>query len=955
MAEAPKVGLGLEVGVGDWLAVGVSRAEGEAVAVRLQGPVTLAVALRHAVWVAVHVAECVAEWLGLREPDGVRAADAVAVCEAVGVVVQEALVAVGEAERAVRVMLREEAEAEPVGERLWVTVAGVGVVKVWDGEREGDGVGVPEGVRLRPRVWERVALALGGVADAVQPPVSVCDGLPVSDEDGVPVPVRDTVRVLTVGVAVAVQLSVPEALRGVAVMEPLCVAVAVGLAVGVWDGGDGDGEALQLRVVVLLPEMDRDRDNEPVGVGLRLVLGLRVAAGDGLREGLRDVHVADLDALRLNDAEREAEHVQLPLKVGVWEQEVVADPPGDAVSVQDRERGDAEAVRVRVAVGEGVQDEGVRVPDGVGVRVQLGVAERGAERLRVGVRDVTVQVPERELEPEADVVAEGERVSVALRLAEAVRVRVRLALMVWDAERVVLGAAVGEGLGVAEAVTEALAEALVDAVAEVPDTVAEPVEQDQVAVRREREWEAVGVCVRVRVATAVTEALREGGEALWDRLREVVWLRVGAVGLGEGVPVCDRDVEAVGDMVEVGAWDGVGEHEALRVCERDAVREAELAVREAPLALRVAVVHVMDRERELEAVGVRLSVRDPATVGVAVREGVVEAELAEGLADGVRDRDQVSLALRLGDRRDVGLEDPVGESAVLRDAVAEGVGVDADSVREPEGRVRVPEMVALDAERVTWDCVAVTVGDEPVQEGVGLGVLEGVAEAEPLREGDGDGVAVSVAERERAAVGEAVGECERVGVGVTEAVDVPVALRLRLRRPDRLRDRLRESVPEGVRVPVPLTEREALRLRERLCVGGGAVGGRDAVAVAERVPDWAGVAVAVRDPGERVSEAVAEALSVAVGERVGLSVWLLDPEGLAEGDSEGVHEGRVGVVGVGDEVGGLGVAVGVRLWVAERLVLTLREAVGLGVQDAEAERVGVRLRERVEAVAQVGV
>ena len=313
--------------------------------------------------------------------------------------------------------------AVAVGERVALGDGGVVAVAL----RVGVGLGVRlrvGGVRLRLRVWERVALrrldgerdALGDVPERVRVPEGVAVPLPDAEADGervtlpLPSPVRDAV-----GVRLAVKG--PD-------------DVGEGLAVD----GEAEEEAEGLwGLHVLVEEAEGEvceTEREAVGVRVRAGLGVRLpdpvgGVAVGLRVGLADGEAGlavGLVPLRLGLGVR----VRVPSRVAGRE--------GLALRLRERDpvaRTDTEAVSARVA------------EDAEGVRVRpLALSEAPAVGVRVRVE--ALHVTERGVG-----VSRGERVGVGVAVTERAVLTegLRVAVRVRDGESVLGAEAVGEGVG----------------------------------------------------------------------------------------------------------------------------------------------------------------------------------------------------------------------------------------------------------------------------------------------------------------------------------------------------------------------------------------------------------------------------------------------------------------------------------------------------------------------------
>ena len=615
------------------------------------------------------------------------------------------------------------------------------------------------------------------------------------------------------------------------------------------------------------------------------------------------------------------------------------------------------------ALGERVAErETVRVRESVAVRVSVGECVRvAAERVLLPVADVRVAESVGDADAVRESVAVAEAVAVKLRLQEgdstALRLGVQVRDMVADAVHGLDMERVREGLVRADAV--AVAVAVQHRVAD-RDAVAEAVEREGVPVGRDMEREAVGVHVRVDVATAVMEVLREGGEVLGDALPERVRLRVQGDGVGLKLPVRERDAVPLRDAVDVGACDGVRDPEALGVRDAEVLGDAEaVAVLETRLPLGLAVtVHVV-ADREWDIVQEVLAVCDAPTVGEVEGEAVKETVAEDRLFERVQERVGVVLVLWLRESEGDTLTERVADCETLCDAVTEPLALGVrERVTVMLGRVRVPECVTLEAEAVHSEWEAVLVRDEDGAEhvGVAVGVAEGVKDRETMGERvGGDAVAVGVRDGEGGAEQDTVGEPEGVGVGVIDAVKVHVELRLSVDRPELLTEALPDALPEYVWVPVPVQESEVLRVMEGLLVTD-AVPEPEAEPDAEDVTERVGVAVHERDmrDGERV--VVPERLWLEVADGVTRTLPLSEGEAVAENDRRSVCETEcVGGVWVQEEEGGLRLGDRVRLTVRDPLAVVLYEAVRVRVPELEGVALMERLMDCVETVARVGV
>ena len=261
------------------------------------------------------------------------------------------------------------------------------------------------------------------------------------------------------------------------------------------------------------------------------------------------------------------------------------------------------------------------------------------------------------------------------------------------------------------------------------------------------------------------------------------------------------------------------------------------------------------REAVPEREWLAVAVRDPGSVRVALRAGVVERVRVGALALRVPVRDRVAVGRRVAVRE---LRERVAAGLPVEVGVAEG-----DGVRRADGDgVRVWEAEGADGVRVAG----------PSRDGEWEGVREWEAEGR--------------SERERVPVREyvAVGKWVKDGVGEALSVGGGEGLRVRDGRGVRLRDR--EAVGEGA---VAVAVRVGWGVVDRVREGG------EGLAV---------VAVTLLEGGEPVREHVRVLTRVCVREGVGVaegrrpSVWVPVREKVRVGGSVWEREGvGVGVAG----------------------------------------------------------
>ena len=1038
--------------------VGVCEREREVCAVAvLKEPVGLGVrlAVRDGERLAVDVGSAVGLWegdldrvaLNIWEPDRVRVAErdeaGLRVPVAVAVQVADA-VPDGDARTAPDADLLGVAEpvrvreAASVGRRVRV---GVGV-RLRDAEAEsvswGGGEAVPVAVWLR--VHDGDALVLGAEdSDAVHVKPRLREDVP--ERETVPTCVSEAVdRGLDVAeaaaVAVGVKTAESESEAGreglwVGVSEQLgCVRVwfAVGVVDGVWVGetvkfAEGVVVGLAVRVTdteaVVLPS--------PLSDALQLAVHVAERAEEAV--GVR-VRWADADTVKDDAVGRgDGEGVPVMVRGGESEAETVGE------RLHDPEL--REAVADRVAVRRGVGD---------GVRVGVGDAEWGGD----GEGEAGALA-------EADPVAVAEGCAVAVAVADvtegvalggdAVRDALCVAVALPEGVPGAVWVNVGEGLGERETLGDTRRESDCDSESEGvvdglevavgvgravqdADCVAVPLRLKVAVGAGVRDCEGLPLreAVREHVHETETEteptAVAEDGEAVAERVGVALGDAVAVPLVGVGVAVPDRDApvaENVRVRAVVTVWLEVEDGDAERL---ELPGSVEVGVRR-PLLVAVAVCDPEERERvavvavgdggDAEGVGVVVRGKDAVTLcvaeGVSVRDGdqggvhvadrlgvrvaVADDGEADGVADGVREREEEGL--RVGVRlretvglcravRDVGVSE-AGEGGAVRDRVC---------VREPLGYgegVALRVHVAVSVSEADADGLA-----EPGPEEVDVGERETVPPRDRLRVGDGvpepegrrvpevpdavrlgglrvrdavlvvlprEAVPVLVCDGERDAEGEALAVAMREGVGDADRGVVGDG--------ERLRDAVAEADHEGVMRHVGV----ALGLGEHVAVGLALGDGEtEALRVRVAVRDGPGVDVPVRVPDpvgvtdrDGVAEAVRDALPVlerlGVADAVGLRPGVADAEPLRLPVEEAVRVGAKVSVEVGERVRGESVAltvsetvpVGVGEGVGDRVGLRVGEAVGLALRDrvAEGDAEGVCDAERVPERRRVAV
>ena len=604
-----------------------------------------------------------------REPDreDVRVAEGVPEGVAEGAAVRRRVresVRVGEHDAVLRVGLG-------LGVDVAVDERGDAVAEVGEGDGEEALQVGAEGLAVE--AWEDVQVTLGDTdgdaravrvedGDAVRESVGEAVAVRAHDPEGVAVEVAMRVAVAGasgvtefVGLRVGVAVCASEIVRD----QPRArVAVAEAVRVRPWDTeAVRDRDALADGVVER--RNDTVRVREWVALGLRVGLGASVGLADceaevavrvpegvpeaPLTEGA-ELALADWERVRVEEAVLSKGAERLVVSVGVCGRE--CDHVTEAVE-WDRD-GDAVGLCV-VAVGEGGDQDGVRVPEG-----------------RVGVPDVDgVSVPERDADAvglgggERDGERVGKGVPVGLGVRPGVGAAVREALRV--AERVRVPPAVpvsvesGEGVDVRVRDAPAVAVAL-----RVPEAgwlrEAERLEADRVPERETARVQvpvATGVPLGVSVGEPVGQGVREGLAVVGDRLRE-----------GDGV----LDKECGGEGVSEGPADGDG-------LMWDDAEDVTAKVAEVDGAGKALAVGVADADAERTAGAV--PVGDPLSVGDL--EGAEAVAVAHRLREGLPVKDGEH------PRGGLVLRDEDGDWVAARNGVADGVdGVcDMDAVRDP--------------------------------------------------------------------------------------------------------------------------------------------------------------------------------------------------------------------------------------------------------------------------------